>query len=280
MALKCRQGARALRLWKMRCEKTKQMRSFFKRGKFVKKQMNLKSCFLAMKNENRNERRFTNRIYAIMENMRNLNTQSAFDLIKRYAAEKASRNGQNKLKAKDIMIRACENYNECKVRVAFNKMRQNVTRCNTAEIKMRTALNNMKNARIRSYFFNWKDKAHQCAVYAQNEEEDGPTNLEAWQLRQDNFNLIRLCKEDGLTNKDIAKVHREKEERYRAGVEKSLCRMLCKQNDSLSILPTALEQWQKYTKVRKIWRRVLKDVELRATQPDETSAKLWAFRRL
>ena len=56
--------------------------------------------------------------------------------------------------------------------------------------------------------------------------------------------------------------------------------MLCKQNDQLSALPAALEQWKKFTKLRKIWRRVLKDVEIRTTQPDEVSAKLWAFRRM
>jgi len=54
---------------------------------------------------------------------------------------------------------------------------------------------------------NWKDKAWQDGVREQNEEEDGPTNLQAWQLRQDNFNLIKLMKEDGLTNSEINKVH-------------------------------------------------------------------------
>lgn len=87
-------------------------------------------------------------------------------------------------------------------------------------------------------------------------------------------------KEDGLSNKEISKVHQQGEEKYRVGVEKSLCRIICKQTDNLSLLPKALEHWKKYTKIRKIWRRVLKDVELRATQPDETAAKLWAFRRL
>ena len=46
------------------------------------------------------------------------------------------------------------------------------------------------------------------------------------------------------------------------------------------MMPAALERWKKFVKLRKIWRRVLKDVELRATQPDEIAAKLWAFRRL
>ena len=117
-------------------------------------------------------------------------------------------------------------------------------------------------------------------MHAQNEDEDGPTNLEAWQLRQDNFNLIRLMKEDGLTNADINRVHKKGEETYKAGVEKSLCRLLCKQSDGLSLLPACLEQWKKYAKIRKVWRRVLKDAEIRATQGDEMSAKLWAFRRL
>ena len=68
---------------------------------------------------------------------------------------------------------------------------------------MKIAFNNLTSGHLRSCFLNWKHKAHQAGVHLQNEDEDGPTNLEAWQLRQDNFNLIRLMKEDGLTNGDI-----------------------------------------------------------------------------
>lgn len=68
---------------------------------------------------------------------------------------------------------------------------------------MKVAFKNLTAGHLRSCFLNWKHKAHQAGVHLQNEDEDGPTNLEAWQLRQDNFNLIRLMKEDGLTNSDI-----------------------------------------------------------------------------
>ena len=98
---------------------------------------------------------------------------------------------------------------------------------------MKVALANMSNARTRSYYLHWKNQAHITSVYLQNEEEDGPTNLEAWQLRQDNFNLIRMMKEDGLTNPEIQRVHQQSEQKYKAGVEKSLCRLLCKQNEGL-----------------------------------------------
>ena len=99
-----------------------------------------------------------------------------------------------------MMVRACKNFAEGKLRAYFMKMRQWRDRCNARDKKMKTALCNMSNARTRSAFLTWKDKALQVAIHLQNEEEDGPTNLEAWQLRQDNFNLIRLMKEDGLTN--------------------------------------------------------------------------------
>ena len=93
---------------------------------------------------------------------------------------------------------------------------------------MLKALNHMNNAHLRSSFENWKNKAHQISIHVQNEEEDGPTNLEAWQLRQDNFNLIKLLKEDGLNTKDIARIHQQAEEKYQKGVEKALCRIVCK----------------------------------------------------
>ncbi len=87
-------------------------------------------------------------------------------------------------------------------------------------------------------------------------------------------------KEDGLTNPQIHKIHQEGEQQYKVGVEKSLCRILCKQTDGLGLLPACLEQWKKYAKIRKIWRRVLKDAEIKTIHGDEMSGKLWAFRRL
>lgn len=199
-AIQCKAAAKALQKWRMRSEKTKQMRAFLKRGKFVKKQMNLRSAYLAWKQENRNERAMSNKVHAVMENLRNLSCQSGFDMIKRYALEKHSQRGNNKVKAHAMMVRACNNFAEGKLRAYFMKMRQWRDRCNARDVKMKTALCNMSNARTRSAFLTWKDKALQVAIHLQNEEEDGPTNLEAWQLRQDNFNLIRLMKEDGLTN--------------------------------------------------------------------------------
>ena len=41
-----------------------------------------------------------------------------------------------------------------------------------------------------------------------------------------------------------------------------------------------LEQWKKYAKIRKVWKRVLKDMQIRAEMSDDMAAKLWAFRRL
>jgi len=215
-----------------------------------------------------------------VEALRNVARQSTFDLIKRYAAERHSLQGEHKARGRVKLIRAVENFNETKLRAYFNKMRQWRDRCNTRDKQLRTALANMSVSHLRSCFFNWKDKTAQVSVHAQHEEEDGPTNLEAWQLRQDNFNLIRLLREDGLTNKEINRGHQQSEMQYRTAVERSLCRILCKQTEGLELLPICLNQWKRYARVRKIWRRVLKDTEIRLLNGGEMSAKLWAFRRL
>lgn len=123
MALDARAGAKALRKWRARTEKTQQMRAFLKRGKFVKRQANLRSCFQAWRTENRNQTNLTNKLHAALENLRNLSCQGAFDLIKRWAAEKHSRNGHNKEKGRNVLIRGLENFNETKLRAYFNKMR-------------------------------------------------------------------------------------------------------------------------------------------------------------
>ena len=75
-------------------------------------------------------------------------------------------------------------------------------------------------------------------------------------------------------------MHQGEEAKYKQAVEKTLCRMICKQGSGLSLLPACLDRWKEYTQQRKQWRRVLKDCEIRLAHHQDTSAKLWAFRRL
>lgn len=77
---------------------------------------------------------------------------------------------------------------------------------NDGQAKMNRALRNMANVSLRSYFLQWKMVAHELTVEKENEEEDGPTNLEAWKLRERNLNLIKMLKKDGLTNAEIEKI--------------------------------------------------------------------------
>lgn len=68
-----------------------------------------------------------------------------------------------------------------------------------------------------------------------------------------------MLKEDGLTNKEVADLHKNTENKYKTAVEKTLCRLLCKQVEDLDLLPKYLDRWKKFNKFRKIWRRILKD---------------------
>ena len=80
-------------------------------------------------------------------------------MIKRYAAEKNSLNGENKSKAEKALIRCFSNYNEGKLRAYFNKMRQWRDKCLTRDRKMKTALCSLQVKGFRSYFLKWKDEA-------------------------------------------------------------------------------------------------------------------------
>ena len=51
VALGCKRSKNALKKWKMRVERTKKMREFFRRGVFIKKSQNLRDTFLAWKHQ-------------------------------------------------------------------------------------------------------------------------------------------------------------------------------------------------------------------------------------
>ena len=93
---------------------------------------------------------------------------------------------------------------------------------------MKAVLKKLASRNYRAYFNKWKFNAFADGVLLQNEEGDGPTNVECWHLRQKNLNLIKMLQEDGITNKQIQAIHKASEDKYKTAVEKSLCRILCR----------------------------------------------------
>ena len=89
-----------------------------------------------------------------------------------------------------------------------------------------------------------------------------------------------MLKKDGLTSSEIEKIQEESNKKYKTLVEKSLCRMLCKQGDDLYLLPSCLDKWKRYTQIRKLWRRYLDLAESRWSGNTNKADKLWAFRKL
>ena len=164
--------------------------------------------------------------------------------------------------------------------MAFNHWKAWYQRGNAGQSKLNKALRNMAVVSLRSYFMHWQMVAHEQTVEQQNEEEDGPTNLEAWALRERNLNLIKMLKLDGLTGSEIQQVQEASEKKYKTLVEKSLCRMLCKQGEGLYLLPTSLDKWKKYTAMRKLWKRYLGFAESRMAGDFTKADLLWAFERL
>ena len=69
-ALDCKRGKTALKKWKERTDTTTKMRAFLRRGIFVKKQANLKTTFLAWKQEYYASRRFIHTMVNFADSMR------------------------------------------------------------------------------------------------------------------------------------------------------------------------------------------------------------------
>ena len=115
--------------------------------------------------------------------------QKAFDMIMGYAHTKNHSNNNKKLSGKQKMINALKNYNLNQFRLYFNHWKKFNIRRNDGESKLNKALRNMATVSLRSYFAQWKMVSFELGVEHQNEEEDGPTNLEAWALREKNLNL-------------------------------------------------------------------------------------------
>ena len=158
--INAKKASKALKKWQMRMQKTHQMQAFMKRADFIKRAITIKACFNAWSKRKTRDKSMAGRVTALMEGLRNVNSQQAFDMIRRYASEKGKRQIKHKNKALAKMERCLENTIEFRLKYFINKWRQFKDRCVTRESKMRKAVNHMDNAHLRSAFENWKNKAH------------------------------------------------------------------------------------------------------------------------
>lgn len=60
-------------------------------------------------------------------------------------------------------------------------------------------------------------------------------------------------------------------------MEQSLCRLLCKEDPDLSLMPYFIDRWKKFTKARKYWKRVIQQCNMRTARDTSLSSKLWGF---
>jgi hypothetical protein len=84
---------------------------------------------------------------------------------------------------------------------------------------------------------------------------------------------------DGMTPKQILDVQDKYENKYKSYVEQSLCRLLCKEDPDLSLLPYFIDRWKKFTKTRAYWKRIITKCNMRTSRDLTLSSKLWAFQK-
>ena len=84
---------------------------------------------------------------------------------------------------------------------------------------------------------------------------------------------------DGSTPNEIEAAIKAKENQYKSYVEQGLCRILCKDQPDLELLPWVIERWKWFTKFRKIWKRIIGQCNIRQSNDLSLSSKLWAFNK-
>jgi len=92
----------------------------------------------------------------------------------------------------------------------------------------------------------------------------GPVNLECWHLRHKMFNLIDMCGYDRATEKEITNMLLDSKDRYKQIAEKTICRWLVYNDDTLYLMPYCLDRLRSFANLRKIWRRALDKINVRA----------------
>lgn len=261
---------------------TKKVRAVNRRLLDTKRLINSEHVFKAWKNEYLISRYMVTRATSILNSLIHSRRQLYLRDIKNYAANKHL-NKPKHLKRTAKLISIIARYGSDRVlRRAIkrwkNQARQDTTLLATfKKLVMHYSIN-----KIRGYFLQWKNQAEKDACWAHNELEDGPVNCELWDLKRREKNLEKFLHEiDRQPVYEVERLKSETQERYHVLVEKSLCRLLCKQEGKgLYLLPACLDQWKSYCATRKIWRRVLNTANNRLCKNDLKLEKQWAFNKL
>jgi len=222
----------------------------------------LKMIFKAWKNEYLIDRYMATRCSKLVGNLQFVAQKLSFQRIKHFAAIKDESNQRAKEQAQKIMATAFTYYTDHRKRHYFNKLKLIAFKDSKNHSKLKRIVFHLINNRLRSMFFMWKHRAKENEVVNMNEEEDGPVNVRLWNIKVDEHNLEQLMIKDGATPDEILALKQGTKDKFKYLTEKSLCRLLVKQSD-LSLLPTYLDQWRKYVKMRKLWRRTVESSERR-----------------
>ena len=92
------------------------------------------------------------------------------------------------------------------------------------------------------------------AVVEFNESEDGPVNLECWQLRLQCNGLADMMQRDGAADSVISNVINDSNTKFRYLTDKSITRLMIHSDENLRLLPYCLDKLRSYTRVIKLWR--------------------------
>ena len=132
-AYNCLRAKLAIKKWHARTETTHRWRHLLDKGKHVKRQINVRTVFQAWKREYMVDRAVAHKTANIVQNLRNLQTQKAFDMIRGYAYTKNHSNINKKLNGKQKMINAFQKYTENQQRLYFNHWKELNIRGNSGE---------------------------------------------------------------------------------------------------------------------------------------------------
>lgn len=122
---------------------------------------------------------------------------------------------------------------------------------------IKSVFNNLSGHQLRGFFNRWKKTTDKLEV-AEEADTTGSSRMQVFHLNREISNLKVLLLEDGYTPKEITDILDQEDNKYRATIEKTLCRLylwnLRDKGVGMHLLPFCFDKIKFFVRERKIMR--------------------------
>ncbi|CDW80517.1 UNKNOWN [Stylonychia lemnae] len=253
--IKQSQITNAINKWNQRLKKTKRFRDIKSKIDRIYDQQLIRKVFSTIHEQKNISKDFCNSLGSLASIIDRIYLKQTFNRVKLESQSYQYRAEQSKIKGSDFLTNILTQILRKRQAQVLNDLRVFAVESVSLNSGQRATVKFFMIRKIRDYFEEWKKESQRREVVRFMNEE-GPLAIQNHILKKLVYNLKKKAIDDGIEQKVVDQVIVNDRRRSIKGIEKSVCRLFC-YNDQLYLLPKCLDRWKQWVKLRKQYKKSL-----------------------